>query len=157
MAVVGARIFHQQTHADNHGERRSYRLFIMIIWGFVCQKQVYRTWMSNYNPQYSVGCNHLMPYIYIHCTSELSPYRPIDPYHQSHNASEKYPRMHHFVTEMCTHVHISVTECCIVGYGTIALWDLLIRSIGPEVYTSSLVWNNRTSHAALFIHSFLSI
>ena len=48
----------------------------------------------------------------------------INPFHQSQNALEKYPRMHHFVTEMCTHVHISVTKCCIVGFGTIALWDL---------------------------------
>ena len=32
--------------------------------------------------------------------------------------------MHHFVTEMCTHVHISVTKWCIVGYDTDAFWDL---------------------------------
>ena len=32
--------------------------------------------------------------------------------------------MHRFVTEMCTHVHISVTKWCIVGYGTGASWDL---------------------------------
>ena len=37
--------------------------------------------------------------------------------------------MHHFVTEMCTHMHISVTKWCIVGYGTGALWDLSDRSI----------------------------
>ena len=45
------------------------------------------------------------------------------PFHKSHNASDKYPTMHHFVTEMCTCVHISVTKWCIVGYGTGALWD----------------------------------
>ena len=60
----------------------------------------------------------------------------IDPFHQSQNASEKYPRMHHFVTEMCTHVHISVTKCCIVGYGTIALWDLWTRSTTGDVSCS---------------------
>ena len=38
------------------------------------------------------------------------------------------PTMHHFVTEMCTHVHISVTKWCIVGYWTGALWDLHTRS-----------------------------
>ena len=27
--------------------------------------------------------------------------------------------MHHFVTEMCTHVHISVTKWCILGYGLV--------------------------------------
>ena len=32
--------------------------------------------------------------------------------------------MHHFVTEMFTHVHISVIQWCIVGYGIRALWDL---------------------------------
>ena len=36
--------------------------------------------------------------------------------HKSHNASIPYPTMHHFVTEMCTCVHISVTKWCIVGY-----------------------------------------
>ena len=51
------------------------------------------------------------------------------PSHKSHNASDKYPTMHHFVTEMCTHVHISVTKGCIVGHGTGALWDLCNRSI----------------------------
>ena len=40
----------------------------------------------------------------------------IDPSHKSHNASDKYPMMYHYVTEMCTHVHISVTKWCIVGY-----------------------------------------
>ena len=55
---------------------------------------------------------------------------PIDPSHKSHNASDKYdPTMQHFVTEMCTHVHISATKCCIVGYETGALWDLCNRSI----------------------------
>ena len=37
--------------------------------------------------------------------------------------------MHHFVTEMCTCVHISVTECCIVGCLSNALWDLWDGSI----------------------------
>ena len=32
-----------------------------------------------------------------------------------------YFTMHHFATEMCTHVHIYVTKRCIVGYGTDAL------------------------------------
>ena len=53
----------------------------------------------------------------------------IDQSHKSHNALDKYPTMHHFVTEMCTHVHISATKCCIVGYGTGAFWDLWDGSI----------------------------
>ena len=40
-----------------------------------------------------------------------------------------YPTMHHFVTKMCTCVHISVTKWCIVGYGTDAFWDLWDGSI----------------------------
>ena len=48
----------------------------------------------------------------------------IDPSHKSHNVLGKYPTMHHLVTKMCIHVHISVTKWCIVVYGTVALWDL---------------------------------
>ena len=33
-------------------------------------------------------------------------------------------KMHHFVTEMCTCVHISDTKWCIVGYLSFASWDL---------------------------------
>ena len=47
--------------------------------------------------------------------------------HKSHNASNKYHTMHPFATEMCTHVHISVTKWCIMGYGTGALWDLCAK------------------------------
>ena len=54
---------------------------------------------------------------------------PLDPSHKSNHASDKYPTLHHFVTEMCTSVHISVTKWCIVGYGTGVLWDLCNRTI----------------------------
>ena len=43
--------------------------------------------------------------------------------HKSHNALVLYPTMHHFVTEMCTCVHISVTKWGIVGYLSDGLWD----------------------------------
>ena len=46
------------------------------------------------------------------------------------------PTMHHFVTEMCTRVHISVTKWCILGYGTDAFWDLWDGSVVP-------VWHHR--------------
>ena len=39
-----------------------------------------------------------------------------DPSQKPHNASDKYPTVRHFETEMCTHVHISVTKWCIVGF-----------------------------------------
>ena len=48
--------------------------------------------------------------------------------YKSHNAWNKCPTMYHSVTEMCTHVHISVTKCYIMGYNTVALWDLCNRS-----------------------------
>ena len=35
---------------------------------------------------------------------------------KSQNAPVPYPTMHHFVTEMCTCLHISVTKWCIVRY-----------------------------------------
>ena len=43
----------------------------------------------------------------------------IDLSHRSHTLSDKYRTMHHFVTEMCTHVHICVTKQYIF-----ALWDM---------------------------------
>ena len=48
--------------------------------------------------------------------------------------------MHHFETEMCTHVHISVTKWCIVGYRTGALWDLHNRSISSPKLTIIMGW-----------------
>ena len=38
--------------------------------------------------------------------------------------------MHHFVTEMCAHVHIYITKWCIVVYLSGALWDFWEGSIG---------------------------
>ena len=56
----------------------------------------------------------------------------IDPSYKTHNASDKYPTRYHFVTEVCTRVHISVTKWCIVRYGTGAMWDLWAGSIGAS-------------------------
>ena len=53
----------------------------------------------------------------------------IDPSHKSQNISVPYSIMQHFVTEMCTSVHISVTKWHIVGYLSDALWDLWDGSI----------------------------
>ena len=52
---------------------------------------------------------------------------PIDPPHKSYNAI--YPTMHHFVTEMCTRVQISVAKWCIVGCGNGVSWDFCDKSI----------------------------
>ena len=63
----------------------------------------------------------------------------IDPYYNSSNAPDNYPTMHHFVTEMCTQVHISVAKWYIVGYETDALWDLWDWSVRPQVKSKSHV------------------
>ena len=51
-----------------------------------------------------------------------------DPSHNSHNALVKNPTMHHFVIEVCTHVHIPLTKWCIEGYMAVAFWYLCNRS-----------------------------
>ena len=53
------------------------------------------------------------------------PVYSIDQYHKSYNAPVPYPTMHHSEQKWA---HFC-SEWCIVGYGTDALWDLLIRSI----------------------------
>ena len=64
----------------------------------------------------------------------------IDTSHKSHNALDKHPTMHHFVTERCTqHVHISVTKWYSVRYGTDVLWDLCNRSIMQNDVVQSLI------------------
>ena len=40
--------------------------------------------------------------------------------------------MHNSVTEMWTHVHISATKWCVVGYETGVLWDLRNMSIALD-------------------------
>ena len=63
----------------------------------------------------------------------------IDLLHKYHNASVPYPTIHHFVTEMCTCVHISVTKWCIVGNFSNELWDLWDASIakGNDFHVST--------------------
>ena len=58
-------------------------------------------------------------------TTILIPYQTYHQHqrHQSYNALDLHATMHHFVTEMCTCVHISVTKWCIVWYRSNALWD----------------------------------
>ena len=57
----------------------------------------------------------------------------IDPSHKSHYALDIYPTMHHFVTEMCTQVHIAVTtemmhcgiwDWCIMGFVNLVYSDM---------------------------------
>ena len=68
-------------------------------------------------------CNRfLLQYI---CRNAYVQYMEIDPSHKSQNASVPYPTMQHFGTEMCTHVHISVTKWCIAGHLSGELWDFV--------------------------------
>ena len=49
----------------------------------------------------------------------------IDLLHKFHNSPVPYPIMHHFVTEMCTCVYISVAKWCIMGHLFDALWCIV--------------------------------
>ena len=67
----------------------------------------------------------------------------IVPSHKSHNASNKYPTMHHFVTEMCT--FLLQNGALSVGHWNGALWDLCNRSIYHpptlhEINTASIIY-----------------
>ena len=74
---------------------------------------------------------------------------PIAPYHKSHNALDKYPKMHHFVTEMCTCVHISVqmVHCRMIIQCTV---DLNNRSIN----TLRLIQNGHHFADSIFKSTF---
>ena len=53
----------------------------------------------------------------------------IDQSHKSHNALDKHPKIHHVVTEIGTHVHISVTQWCTVECGKDAFWDFCMSQL----------------------------
>ena len=60
----------------------------------------------------------------------------IGPIHKSHNAPVPYLTMHHFVTELCTFVHISVTKWCIVHECVIYMLTVYRRTEKREVTLS---------------------
>ena len=62
--------------------------------------------------------------------------RAVELLYKSHNTPVPYPTMQHFVTEMCSCVHRSVTKWRFVGYLSDALWDLWGRYC-------SIFWVNR--------------
>ena len=66
-----------------------------------------------------VHLQHLHPKGLIHYYKDaILPVFWIDTLHKAHNgnAAVPYPAMHHFLIEMCRHVHISVAKWCIVGH-----------------------------------------
>ena len=62
----------------------------------------------------------------------------IYPSHKSHHAFDINPTMHHFVTEMCTFVHISVTKRCIVGCMT-SIYCITCSNIALYSFALSLL------------------
>ena len=60
--------------------------------------------------------------------------------HKPHNAPIPYPTMHHFTTEMCTCVYISVIKWCIVVYLSNALRVLWDGSIVPDSFKFLSPW-----------------
>ena len=54
--------------------------------------------------------------------------------HKSHDTLDKYPTRHHFATEMCTHMHISVTNRYVVR-----LWDWCIVVCVQQVFFTTVI------------------
>ena len=73
------------------------------------------------------------------------PYRPVAQIPQctspiSNNAPVPYPTKHHFVTEMSTCVHISITKWYIVRYLFNALWFVSWYEASISFWFSISVW-----------------
>ena len=104
---------------------------VSLYWLYTPKSHAIKTWVTcnicGHSTRWRENCG---PNNTIWSCYRMSMVR-IDPSHKSHNASDKYPIMRHFATEMCTHVRISVTEWCIVGYGTGASWYFWYMSISP--------------------------
>ena len=68
-----------------------------------------------------------------------------------------YPTMQHFVADMCTCVHISLTKCCIVGYLSNALrsdlWDGTIWYKHPHCLYVFLAYIMNVLSANDYVHS----
>ena len=86
--------------------------------------------LCNSLPALSTSLDLIDVYIKRHGHILYHGFHPIDPSHKSHNASDKYPTMHHFVTEMCTHAHFCYKMLhCGIRHSTGAFWDLWDCSI----------------------------
>ena len=88
-------------------------------------------------------CRHMDDQVWIHSdnyrtSTPMVKMLTIDLLHKSHNTPVLDPTMHHFVTEMCTCVHISVTKWCIVGYLSNALWGLWDGTINTPYGSSPM-------------------
>ena len=79
----------------------------------------------------------------------------IDPSHKSHNASNKYPTMHHFLTEMCTHahfcykmVHCWIWDRSIVGFMRLVYWRIIASCFDFITSNSSRLSSTRQHHGS---------
>ena len=79
-------------------------------------------------------------------------FRPVDPSHKSHNASDKYSTLHHFVAEMCTHLCISVTKVVHCG-----VWDWCIVGFVQQVYCPQCITEDSKLIVPVYQHSQSSI
>ena len=77
---------------------------------------------------------------------------PKDLLHKSDNAHVPYPIMHHFVTEMCICVHISVTKWSIMGCLSNALRDLLDGPIVARCLVH-MIWKRIQGGVSLHLDS----
>ena len=139
-----------------------YRIHIIGMWKLYHQQIGYtvRSQLEiagQHRPQlhekYSLECVSRITLwnIYIVATNQPCIFR-IVPSHKSQDARNTYPTIHQFVTEICTAtthtfvsetctvVHIPVTNWCIVGYCTGALWHLW-DGYSKTVVATFTLWN----------------
>ena len=87
---------------------------------------------------------------YLQQTPRRSPSQAIDPSHKSHNASDRYPTMYHFVTEMCTRAHFcyKMVHC--------GIWDWRIVGFVQQVHwlSSKLLSNLFSCFVILYTVSY---
>ena len=76
-------------------------------------------WVKSWR-QYSGRCCCFVNKIIMQCHYAVTRFQYLS--HKSHNTPVSYPTMHHFVTKMCTCVHISVTKWCV--------WDICLMHCG---------------------------
>ena len=103
-----------------------------------CQKQVSQAGISNYTPQFTVGCNYLsLPEIpasgnEVHiCPYTLPSIKSVNQFHKSYNAPVPYRTMHH--TELR----------CAYFYSECALWDMGQVHCGIQTVCIFLTERNR--------------
>ena len=111
--------FHRIFPERNHGLRKMGVVFCV----YMKERQIVRKWELGFvnqgNDDIPAAVNVSFSFHFITmCLSNKLHLCPIGSSHKSHNASDKYPTMHHFVTDMCTHVYISLAPWHTLGYGT---------------------------------------